>query len=63
MTPAEHIAKAEQLLADTADGSSAWPEETVLPNIQAAIAHSLIAVAVELGAPHPSSGTAATDGT
>lgn len=52
MTPGEHITCAEQLLDSTAMGRDAWPEETVLPNIQAAIAHALIALAVELGAPH-----------
>jgi hypothetical protein len=51
VTPAEHAAKAEQLLAvaEAADNtnSGAW----VPVNLQAAIAHGLLAVAYELGVP------------
>lgn len=52
MTPAEHLAEAERLLAEATDpaipefGDRAW----VLT--ERSIAHALIAAAAELGVPH-----------
>lgn len=56
MTPAEHIARAE-LLLDTGPDPTA-PEFNLLDLAMSvnALAHCCIAIAVELGAPHPSSG-------
>ncbi len=58
MTPAEHIAQAE-LLVDMAMQTDD-PGDTAKRNnlYTSALAHGVIAIAVELGVPHSSSGTA-----
>ena len=53
MTPQEHIDKAEELLNAATGSGSAFPGEIAVATVLAAIAHALIATAVENGAPHP----------
>ena len=53
MTPAEHLAEAERLL-DQARGNEGDYLSTVTDDhVLAALAHAVIAVAGELGVPHP----------
>ena len=52
MTPAEHIARAEQLLALPYQNDGGWTEQQHQANATEAVGHALIAIAVELGAPH-----------
>lgn len=52
MTPAEHIAQAEQLLAQAAEPGRWWDEGELLATALQSIGHALIGIAVELGAPH-----------
>jgi hypothetical protein len=52
VTPAEHIAKAEQLLADAeVEQDGAFPQFVPF-KVRLATAHALIALAVENGVPH-----------
>lgn len=63
MTPAEHLAEAERLLAQATDpaipefGGRAWMLT------ERSIAHALIAAAAELGVPHADTTTGGTGAT
>jgi len=52
MTPADHIARAENILRDTRDLGSEWDQGERVAMALAAMCDALIAIAVELGAPH-----------
>lgn len=52
MTPAEHIAEAERLLATATDDDHFELPSIDNGNMLAALTHVCIAIAVELGAPH-----------
>lgn len=52
MTPAEHLAEAEQLLAQASDPASGNVTDQDWVLIERALAHALIAAAAELGVPH-----------
>lgn len=54
MTPAEHIAKAEEMLSAAEEISTQGLPLDVTDTLLAAIGHTLIALAVENGAPHAS---------
>lgn len=54
MTPAEHIAEAERLLAEATDQDHFELPSIDNGNMLAALTHVGIAIAVELGAPHAS---------
>lgn len=53
MTPQEHIDAAEAGLANATQYKDAWDTGQELAEILTAIGHALIALAVENGAPHP----------
>lgn len=60
MTPAEHITAAEQALTAADNWREVWTEGERTAITLTAVGHALIALAVELGAPHaaaPSGGT------
>lgn len=62
MTPQQHLDRAEELLAThTTQLGEPW-DMADSAYVYQAIAHALIAVAVELGAPHVSGDTAAASG-
>lgn len=52
MTPQEHIDAAEASLNDVRQYNGSWTEREELVNLLTAIAHALIAAAVEGGVPH-----------
>lgn len=52
MTPAEHIAEAERLLAEATDDDSFELPSIYAGSLLQALVHVGIAIAVELGAPH-----------
>lgn len=52
MTPAEHLAEAERLLAGAYPLGDTYPAPGDRGLVQGAIAHALIAAAAELGVPH-----------
>lgn len=52
MTPADHIARAESTLQDTRDLGTDWDQGERIAMALAAIGDALVAIAVELGAPH-----------
>ena len=52
MTPAEHIAEAEALLDQSYGGMEQWNSAYQRELVGKATVHALIAIAVELGAPH-----------
>lgn len=52
MTPAEHLARAEQLLADVELSATGGFTDRQWVNVETAVAHALIAAAAELGVPH-----------
>lgn len=52
MTPAEHIAAAEQILTEVQDTGDDWLSNEVTAELLVAVAHALIAIAVESGVPH-----------
>jgi hypothetical protein len=52
MTPEEHLAMADDLLAAAVKATPATAGPWVQSNVHAAIAHALIAMAVEAGVPH-----------
>lgn len=54
MTPAEHIAEAERLLATAYEDGVPLPLMPSSNEVKMAIAHALIALAVENGVPHTS---------
>jgi len=62
MTPAEHIARAEEELQAARDLGNEWDQGERLSVALTAIGHALIAIAVELGAPHQSGATVAATG-
>lgn len=59
MTPAQHIAAAEILADRVSDLRTEWSEQERIALALAAVAHTGIAIAIELGAPHQSGDTAA----
>lgn len=62
MTPAEHLAVAEQLITDPDDpGERDWNEYDRTIALTA-LAHAVIALAIELGVPHGGPTGGATDG-
>lgn len=52
MTPEQHLAEAEQLLAQASDPASSYVTDQDWVLIERALAHALIAAAAELGVPH-----------
>ena len=52
MTPAEHIAAAEQSIADAANWKDQSEDEYARTELLGGILHALIAIAVESGVPH-----------
>lgn len=62
MTPADHIALAEKLLRQCRDPDNGWLDQEALAVATEAGAHALVAIAVELGAPHQSGTAAAASG-
>lgn len=62
MTPADHIARAEKLLAQREPRNDAPWADADIGYLVAALAHVGIAIAVELGAPHVSGDTVAAPG-
>lgn len=62
MMPAEHIAKAEQLLQQAQDSDTEDLGSFVSATATEAIGHALIAIAIELGAPHAAAPAGARDG-
>lgn len=52
MTPEEHIATAETILANVGDQGDAYVGEHFIPELLLAIGHALVAIAVESGVPH-----------
>lgn len=52
MTPAEHLAQAEAILAPLADGWQPSDDRQALATGTVALAHAVIAAAAELGVPH-----------
>lgn len=52
MTPGEHIKRAEQLLAKAEDHQRSGMQFLTTSTVATAIAHALIALAVEGGVPH-----------
>lgn len=52
MSPADHVELAEQQLAMAAENGESWDTEMQTAWALKAIGHALIAIAVELGAPH-----------
>jgi len=59
MTPAQHIAHAESELQAARDLGNDWELLERVTVALTAIGHGLIAIAIELGAPHQSGDTAA----
>lgn len=51
MTAAEHLAAAEQLISDAVVDDGITGPHAIKANIDLAIAHGLLAVAIELGVP------------
>lgn len=62
MTPQEHLAEAEALLATPKDPYLLPGSYMDLGPVWAAIGHALVAIAVELGAPHTAAAAAAPGG-
>lgn len=54
MTPAEHIAEAERLITLVQNDGNSGPLDSPTEDLLLAVAHALIALAVENGAPHAS---------
>jgi hypothetical protein len=52
MTPAEHIAAAEQSIADGRNWMDQGEDEFARTELLSGILHALIAIAVESGVPH-----------
>lgn len=52
MSPADHVELAEQQLAMAAENAQSWDTDMQQVFVLKAIGHALIAIAVELGAPH-----------
>ena len=52
MTPAEHIAKAEDLAIQADDAYASGLDDHALSKGIRSLAHACIAIAVELGVPH-----------
>lgn len=52
MTPAEHIAAAEQSIADAQNWKDQSEDEYARTELLSGILHALIAIAVEGGVPH-----------
>ena len=52
MTSEQHLAAAEQLLAVQDNGVNVAPTYPTAGEIAEATAHALLAIAIELGAPH-----------
>ena len=52
MTPQEHLDRAEHLLSVAEAATPDMPTRWVPVNLQAALAHAVIALAAELGVPH-----------
>lgn len=62
MTPAEHITRAEQLLEDAAQTDDPLMAEERAGLYTAALAHAVIAIAVEMGVPHAGPASAVPGG-
>ena len=62
MTAAEHIAKAEQLLTQAHDPDIESWDSFATASATEAIGHALIAIAIELGAPHAGPASAVPGG-
>jgi hypothetical protein len=58
VTPADHIARAENILRDTRDLGNEWDKGERISMTLAAIGDALVAIAIELGAPHQADTTA-----
>lgn len=58
MTPAEHIDQAEQLIGMALETTDPGDTDKRLNLYTAAVAHGVIAIAVELGTPHPAQASA-----
>lgn len=54
MTPAEHIAEAERLITLVQGDGNSGPLDSSVEDLLLAIAHAVIAFAVENGVPHAS---------
>lgn len=52
MTAAEHLARAEKLLAMARTGEANWSDSAGLEAVLEAQGHALVALAIELGVPH-----------
>lgn len=52
MTAAEHLARAEQLIATFDAGQDIGASDWMRNHVAAAIGHALIALAIETGVPH-----------
>lgn len=61
MTPAEHLAKAEEILSTTAGLVGPPMNETGRTMTLAALAHAVVALAAELGVPHQQATTGGGD--
>lgn len=59
MTPAGHVDRADNLLDKLRTEGSSWDESGRTVTALEVIGHALIAIAIELGAPHVSGDTAA----